>query len=147
MPAPLRIILSETEDQTLQELSVASSVPRRTKLRAIALRLNADGWNVPEIAKHLKQSPHTVRRTIRRWQTGGIGRLWEAPGRGGKPGWSEEDLEVIEQWLESERRYTSRQLCEQLAHERGVRIGAKQLSRILKKRGGDGSACATVHSS
>lgn len=80
MPAALRIILSETEDQTLQELSVAEGVPRRTKLRAIALRLNADGWNVPEIAKHLKQSPHTVRRTMRRWQVGGragiMGSIW-----------------------------------------------------------------------
>ncbi len=52
MPAPVRIILSQTEDLTLQELSVADGVPRRTKLRAIALRLNADGWNVTQIAEH-----------------------------------------------------------------------------------------------
>lgn len=54
MPALMRINLSETEDLTLQELSVANNVPRRTKLRAIALRLNADGWNVRRIAEHLK---------------------------------------------------------------------------------------------
>lgn len=136
MPAPLRITLSKTEDQTLQELSVADGVPRRTKLRAIALRLNADGWNVPEIAVHLKQSPYTVRRTMRRWQTGGLRGLWEAPGRGGKQRWSEDDFETIQQWLDTDRRYTSRQLCEKLATERGVRIGTKQLSRILKKRVG-----------
>jgi hypothetical protein len=45
MPAPLRIILSQTEDMTVQELSVADGVSRRTKLRAIALRLNAEGNN------------------------------------------------------------------------------------------------------
>lgn len=139
MPAPLRIILSETEDQTLQELSIANGVPRRTKLRAMALRLNADGWNVSEIAEHLKQAPHTVRRTMRRWQAGGLGGLWEAPGRGGKPRWREEDFEVVDAWLDAERRYTSRQLCEKLAQERGVKMGTKQLSRILKKRGGIGS--------
>ncbi|MBV9387900.1 MAG: helix-turn-helix domain-containing protein [Chroococcidiopsidaceae cyanobacterium CP_BM_ER_R8_30] len=139
MPAPLRITLTETEDRTLQELSVADGVPRRTKLRAIALRLNADGWNVPQIAKHLKQSPHTVRQTLRRWETRGLRGLWEAPGRGGKQRWSEDDFKAIEQWLDAERRYTSRQLCEKLVNERGVRMGTKQLSRILKKRGGVGS--------
>ncbi|MEM6612592.1 MAG: hypothetical protein AAF652_10130 [Cyanobacteria bacterium P01_C01_bin.72] len=45
MPAPLRITLSKTEDLTLQELSMANTVSR--------------------IAEHLKQSPHTVRQTIR----------------------------------------------------------------------------------
>ncbi len=35
MPAPLRIILSETEDLTLLELSVSSNVLRLTKLRLI----------------------------------------------------------------------------------------------------------------
>lgn len=80
MPAPLRITLNKSEDLTLQELSMANNVPRRTKLRAIALRLNADGWNVQRIAEHLKQSPHTVRQTIRRWKTGGLYGLWEAQG-------------------------------------------------------------------
>ena len=139
MSAPLRIILSETEDITLQELSIANNVPRRTKLRAIALRLNADGWNVPRIAEHLKQSQHTIRQTIRRWETGGLGGLWEASGRGGKPRWSEEDIETVEQWLDEERRYTSRQLCQLLEQERRVKLGTKQLSRILKKRGGVGN--------
>ena len=47
MPSALRIILTAEEDRTLKELSCADKVPRRTKQRAIALRLNAHGWNVP----------------------------------------------------------------------------------------------------
>ncbi|WP_339378448.1 hypothetical protein [Calothrix sp. NIES-2100] len=47
MPSALRIILTAEEDRTLKELSCADQVPRRTKQRAIALRLNAHGWNVP----------------------------------------------------------------------------------------------------
>jgi len=43
MPAPLRITLSPTEATTLEELSYANGVARRTKQRAIALRLNAQG--------------------------------------------------------------------------------------------------------
>ena len=52
MPAPLRIKLNEAEDETLKSLSYADSVPR-TKARATALRMNAQGWNVPDIAEHL----------------------------------------------------------------------------------------------
>ena len=103
------------------------------------MRLNADGWNVPRIAEHLKQSPHTLRQTIRRWKREGLYGLWKARGRRGKRRWQERNLEVVEQWLDSERRYTSRQLCRKLEQERGIKLGIRQLSRILKKRGGVGS--------
>lgn len=73
MPAPIHIDLTAEEDRTLQELSLANGVQRRIKLRAIGLRLNADGWTVPQIAAHLKQSEHTIRNTIKRWCTGGVG--------------------------------------------------------------------------
>lgn len=144
MPAPLRTRLTPEEDQTLHELSTANGVPPRVKRRAIALRLNATGLTVPEIAKHLKQSEHTVRNTIRRWQTHGLGGLWEALGRGLKPRWSEADIRAVEQWLQQERSYTSPQLCERLERERGIQLGARRLQRILQKRGGCGDAYDTV---
>ncbi|MEH2279575.1 MAG: hypothetical protein V7K40_33620 [Nostoc sp.] len=53
MPPALRIKLTREEDKTLQELSLADNVARRVKIRAIALRLNADGLTVPIIASHL----------------------------------------------------------------------------------------------
>ena len=90
--------MTAEEDQSLLELSTANGVPKRTKLRALALRLNADGWNVPKIATHLKQSEHTVRATLERWRTGGLNGLWE-PGRGRKPRWTEADISTVEQWL------------------------------------------------
>ena len=46
MPAPIRIVLTESEDRTLSELRVATDVPQRTKDRAQILRLNAQGWNI-----------------------------------------------------------------------------------------------------
>jgi transposase len=139
MPAPVFISLSKEENSTLYELSVANGVPRRTKLRAIALRLNANGWTVPRIAAHLQQSQQAVRQTLHRWQNRGLVGLWEASGRGKRQCWEEADLQAVEGWLEEERSYTSRQLSEKLAKERGVEIEAKWLQRLLKKRGGYGS--------
>jgi hypothetical protein len=51
MPAPLKITLTQEEDETLKELSQARFVPKRTSERARMLRLNAQGWKVSEIAK------------------------------------------------------------------------------------------------
>lgn len=144
MPSPVFISLDKEEDSTLHELSVANGVPRRTKLRAFALRLNANGWTVPKIAVHLQQSEQAVRQTLQRWQNRGLTGLWEAPGRGKKRCWQEADLKAVEDWLEEERSYTSRQLSEKLALERGVEIEAKWLQRLLKKRGGYGSDYGNV---
>ena len=134
MPAALRIELSKEEDRTLQELSLASQVPRRVKQRAQSLRLNADGMTVPRIAHHLHIHEHTVRATIRRWEKLGLGGLWEAQGRGGKRKWSVEDLNEVEQWLQEERSYTSRQVQERLLKEREITLSSRQISRILKKK-------------
>jgi len=51
MPAPLKITLTQEEDETLKELFQARCVPKSTSERARMLRLNAQGWKVPEIAK------------------------------------------------------------------------------------------------
>ena len=51
MPAPMRIVLTESEDRTLLELRVATSVPQLPRDRAHMLRLNAQGWNTPAIAE------------------------------------------------------------------------------------------------
>ena len=134
MPAALRIELSKEQDRTLQELSLASQVPRRVKQRAQVLRLNADGMTVPRIAHHLHIHEHTVRATIRRWEKLGLGGLWEAQGRGGKRKWSVEDLNEVEQWLKEERSYTSRQVQERLLKEREITLSSRQISRILKKK-------------
>ena len=134
MPAPLRIKLSPEEDRTLRELSSANGVPVRIKQRAIALRLNAHGWNVPKIAEYLEWAQQTVRETIQRWQQGGLGGLWEAGGRGKKPKWQETDWQFIQQCLSEPRRYSAGQLSQRLAAERHVILGAEQIRRILKKK-------------
>jgi transposase len=148
MPAPLQITLSEEEDRTLSELRVAQTVPQRTRDRAHMLRLNAQGWSVAAIAEVFDCHEHTVRATIGRWQTKGLGGLWEAPGRGAKRKWQEADLQYLETCLEQDQRtYNSTQLAVQLEQERQVYLSADRIRRLLQKRGGDGSAPATRNSS
>ena len=134
MPAALKIILTTEENQTLQELEVAQTVPRRTKQRATALRLNAKGWKVKEIADYLEWAESTVRQTIHRWNQRGLAGLWEAGGRGKKPRWTDEDWQALEQWLKEPRSSSAKLLSQRLARERQVFLGAEQIRRILKKK-------------
>lgn len=136
MGARLRIFLTPEEDQTLFELRTATTVPQRVKDRAEVLRLNARGWYVEKIAAYFNWNRQTVRETIHRWQTKGLGGLWEAEGRGGKPRWQAADIEHLEACLKQETRtYNSRQLANKLAEERQVKLSPDYLRRVLKKRG------------
>ena len=135
MPAPIHLVLTPEEDQTLSELRVATTVPQRTRDRAHMLRLNAQGWTVPAIAEVFECQENTVRQAMRRWQQEGLGGLWDAPGRGAKPKWQETDIAYLEQCLKQEpRTYNSQQLALKLEQERQVDLSADRIRRILKKR-------------
>lgn len=148
MPAAIQITLTAEEDRMLSELRVAQTVPQRTRDRAHMLRLNAQGWTVSAIADIFHCHEHTVRSTIHRWRTRGLGGLWEAPGRGAKRKWQEADLQHLEECLEKDQRtYNSAQLAAKLEQDRQVQLSADRIRRILQKRGGDGSAPVTRNSS
>lgn len=144
MPAPLQVKLTVEEDTTLRELILAEGVPRRTRQRAIAVRLNGSGWKVGQIAQHLQMHEHTVRNAIRRWQTIGLHGLWEKRRRGRQRRWQAADVEAVERWLHEKRSYTSQQLCQKLAWERNVQLSQRTMSRLLQKRGSVGNDYATV---
>jgi transposase len=145
MPAPLRIFLTPEEDQTLTDLRLACNVPQRTRDRAHILRLNAQGWKVPEIAEMFECHPHTVRATLHRWEERGLGGLWEASGRGAKPKWQAADLQYLTDCLETEpRTYNSVQLAQKLRTERQVDLSSDRLRRLLKKKAIAGNGLGTV---
>ena len=136
MGARIRVLLNREEDRTLFELRTATTVPQRVKDRAEALRLSAHGWYVEKIAAYLDWAPQTVRETIHRWNTKGLGGLWEALGRGGKPKWQEADIAYLEKCLEQEpRTYNARQLAQKLQSERQIHLSPDRIRRVLKKRG------------
>lgn len=98
----MRIVLDVESDRTLTELRVAANVPQHIKDRAHMVRLNAQGWNVPAIAEIFECQEQTVRLTLRRWERGGLGGLWDARGRGAKPKWQEEDIKYLEACLDTD---------------------------------------------
>lgn len=133
--APLRVFLNREQERTLWELRAGENIPQRTKDRAEAVRLSAQGWKIEKIAIYLKWMPNTVRLTLHRWQEKGLGGLWDQrrPGRNRK--WSESDIACVEEKLEAEQRtYNCRQLCNFLATERQVSLSERQLRRIIKKK-------------
>ncbi len=136
MGARIRVLLNPEEDRTLFELRTATTVPQRVLDRAQALRLSAHGWYVEKIAAYLNWAPQTVRETIHRWNSFGLGGLWSAEGRGGKPKWEEADIAYLEQCLEEEpRTYNSQQLAQKLERDRQVKLSPDRIRRVLKKRG------------
>ena len=138
MPAALRITLTTEENKTLQELEVASTVPRRTKQRATALRLNATGWKVKAIANYLVWAESTVRQTIHRWNQNGLAGLWDALGRGKKPSWTREDWIALEQWLKEPRSISSRQLSLHIGQRKTSVSGGRTSSSHTQKKSGVG---------
>ena len=136
----LRVFLNTEEERTLWELRRATTVPQRVKDRAEVIRMNSRGDYVETIANYMKWHVETVRDTLKRWQKGGLGGLWEGKGRGHKRTWREADLDDIEQLLRTEERtYSAVQLAERLKQERQVSMSPAYLRRLLKKRGLSGS--------
>ncbi|MBD2016154.1 helix-turn-helix domain-containing protein [Microcoleus sp. FACHB-53] len=77
-----------------------------------------------------------MRETIHRWETKGLGGLWEQSGRGAKARWPSDDIEYLETCLRQENRtYNSQQLAQKLVQERQVKLSPDYLRRVLKRRG------------
>ena len=139
MGARLRVFLTQKQDKTLLNLRTAN-ISQKVKDRAEVIRLNAHGWYVEKIAAHFNWASQTVRAVLHKWEKFGMESLWEAPGRGGKPKWKEEDIEFLEEALKKEpRTYNSVQLADKLEKERSIKLSSDRLRRILKKRGSFGN--------
>ena len=77
----LRVFLTAEEDRTLWELRQATTIPQRVKDRADVVRMNARGDYVETIAAYFRWRVETVRSTLKQWQAGGLGGLWEGGGK------------------------------------------------------------------
>ena len=132
----LRVFLTSEEDRTLRELRRATTIPQRVKDRADVVRMSARGDYVETIAAYFNWHVETVRKTLKRWQIGGLGGLWEAPGRGKPRCWQEADMAYLEEVLRTdEQTYTAPQLAEKLFRDRQVRLSPGHLREVLEKKG------------
>ena len=142
---PHKVHLTPQEDQQLLALSRDGNVPARTRQRAEALRLSFRDWTVPRIAEFLDWHAQSVRDAFVRWWDHGIEGLFDTPRPGASRRWRPEDIDYLEnKIIEQSQTYNSQQLADILAAERGVRLSAYQLRRILKKRASSGNECARV---
>jgi transposase len=140
MGARIRVFLTAEEDRTLRELHKAKDVPQRVKDRAQVVRMNARGDYIETIAAYFNWTKETVRRTLKRWEGGGLGGLWEAQGRGRPRRWTEEDMTHLDEIIRNdEKTHTSQQLAGELSKNRKVNLSAGYLRNLLKKRGSAGS--------
>lgn len=136
----LQVVLNSEEDRTLLELRTATHLPQRVKDRAEALRLSHRGWTTEQIAEYFEWRVETVRETMHRWRTQGLGGLWDAQRPGRRPKWQEADMAHLEQSLQQEAQtHNAQQLVHQLQKERQVTLSPRHLRRILKKRATVGS--------
>jgi hypothetical protein len=64
LPAPLKVHLSEEEDQELLAFQKINGIPLRVRETAEIIRLNHHGWTIAAIAKSQQKSLHTGRLNI-----------------------------------------------------------------------------------
>jgi len=62
--------------------------PFKVRRRAQAVRLAAQGWTAPRIARHLGLDRTTLHRDLRRWLERGIEGLADGKPPGAKPRWT-----------------------------------------------------------
>ena len=75
--------LADGDRERLERVASSGAVTAREHVRSKALLLKADGWTDAAVAEKLDQSVQTVRRTVARYEAGGVdAALADAPGRG-----------------------------------------------------------------
>jgi len=114
MPAPLRIHLTPEEDARLRELETNPVVPFKVRRRAQAVRLAAQGWTAPRIARHLGLDRTTLHRDLRRWLDRGIEGLADGKPPGARPRWTPAMSAFLRELLAGEEAWTAPPLVEAL---------------------------------
>ncbi len=82
MSAPIFIRLTPEEDARLLELEKSPLVHPKVRLRALEIRLSAQGWTAPKIADFVGRDRTTVLLDLRRW----LERKFEGLADGKAPG-------------------------------------------------------------
>jgi transposase len=131
MPAPLRIHLTPEEDARLRELETNPVVPFKVRRRAQAVRLAAQGWTAPRIARHLG----LLHRDLRRWPERGIEGLEDGKPPGARPRWTPAMSAFLGELLAGEEAWTASRLQEALERRFFVTFHPGTVRRKLLEMG------------
>ena len=104
-------------------------------LRLEMIRLAAEDWSIPRIARHLDCHEQTVRKFVKAFRTEGFAGLVDRPRPGAQRRLTEQHLTALETLIDhSDRTWTTPQLGAWLQQEHQVRIHPDYLSRVLHQR-------------
>jgi transposase len=130
------ISLSASECEELRRRTHEPGGRPAVRDRLEMIRLCDAGWSVPHIAHHLGFHEQSVRRYVKAFLADGFDGLAPRPHPGRPPRVTVADLEAVEARIDqSDRTWTTPQLVEWLDAERGVRVCAEHLGRLLRRRG------------
>jgi transposase len=141
MPAPLRIHLTPEEDARLRELETNPVVHFKVRRRAQAVRLAAQGWTAPRIARHLGLDRTTLHRDLRRWPERGMEGLGQrsylVDGKppGARPRWTPAMSAFLGELLAGEEAWTAPRLQEALERRFFVTFHPGTVRRKLLEMG------------
>jgi transposase len=138
MPKLIRVRLTTAQWEELVARRRRIPAAHRLWARLEMVRLADLGLRAPAIAERVGAEVQTVRKHLKAFQAGGFAALADRPRSGRPPRLRPADLAAVEALLDrdaaGERTWTLPQLADWLAGERGVRISANRLSRLLRRR-------------
>jgi transposase len=125
------------DEDARQELIRRAHLPHiapNTRDRLEILRLSDAGWNIPQIARHLRCHEQTVRRWIKTFLLEGFDALVDLP-RPGKPSVITPEIHTaVRQWIQKgDRTWNAGQIAEEVARVYGIRCSVDHWQRLLRQ--------------
>lgn len=131
----IRLKLSDEQQQELQRRLRQRHASRVPALRLDIVRLAADGWRIPAIARHLDCHEQTARKFVKAFRDRSFAGLEDRPRPGPHRRLLDAHLQALENLLDrTERTWTAPQLAAWLEREQGVRVHPDYLRRVLHRR-------------
>jgi transposase len=125
--APLR----DDEIQTLHDMH-RYHPSRRARMRAHSLLLSQQGYSIPHIAQVYQVDRRSVSTWIDRWQTLGLGGLYDQPGSGRRPLLNAADQHQVYVYLQQYPK-DLKKVVQALEQETTKRVSTKTIKRFIKK--------------
>jgi transposase len=110
-------------------------IPFKVRRRAQAVRLAAQGWTAPRIARHLGLDRTTLHRDLRRWLERGIEGLEDGKPPGARPRWTPAMSAFLGELLAGEEAWTAPRLLEALERRFFVTFHPGTVRRKLLEMG------------